>query len=79
MMQFYELMHRPKNKAMVKSLLTVRWEEGKIVMIDQTKLPTRLVYVEYDKYEDVARAIKPLSGCVLQRSKVKRGIIKICF
>jgi methylthioribose-1-phosphate isomerase len=60
MMQFYELMHRPKNKAMVKSLLTVRWEEGKVVMIDQTRLPTRLVYVEYDKYEDVARAIKSL-------------------
>jgi methylthioribose-1-phosphate isomerase len=53
-------MHRPKNKVMVKPLLTVKWDDGKVVMIDQTKLPTRLVYVEYDKYEDVARAIKSL-------------------
>lgn len=53
-------MHRQKNKVMVKPLLTVKWDDGKVVMIDQTKLPTRLVYVEYDKYEDVARAIKSL-------------------
>ena len=53
-------MNRPKNKVMVKPLLTVKWDDGKVVMIDQTKLPTRLVYVEYDKYEDVARAIKSL-------------------
>jgi methylthioribose-1-phosphate isomerase len=45
---------------MVKSLLTVKWESGKVVMIDQTRLPTKLVYVEFDKYEDVAKAIKNL-------------------
>ena len=53
-------MRHPKNKVTVKPLLTVKWVNGKVVMIDQTKLPTRLVYVEYNKYEDVARAIKSL-------------------
>lgn len=53
-------MHHPENKVMVRPLLTVKWVDGKVVMIDQTKLPTRLVYVEYNKYKDVARAIKSL-------------------
>lgn len=43
-----------------KDLLTVKWENNQVVMIDQTKLPGRLVYVKYKKYEDVARAIERL-------------------
>ncbi len=43
-----------------KDLLTVKWENNQVVMIDQTKLPGKLVYVRYKKYEDVARAIKRL-------------------
>ncbi|HJU79415.1 MAG TPA: S-methyl-5-thioribose-1-phosphate isomerase [Nitrososphaeraceae archaeon] len=43
-----------------KDLLTVRWENNQVVMIDQTKLPAKLVYVRYRKYEDVARAIERL-------------------
>ena len=43
-----------------KDLLTVRWENNQVIMIDQTKLPGRLVYVKYKKYEDVARAIQRL-------------------
>jgi methylthioribose-1-phosphate isomerase len=43
-----------------KDLLTVRWENNQVIMIDQTKLPGRLVYVKYKKYEDVARAIERL-------------------
>ena len=43
-----------------KDLLTVKWENNQVIMIDQTKLPGRLVYVKYKKYEDVARAIKRL-------------------
>lgn len=39
---------------------TVEWRDGKVVMIDQTKLPTRLVHVTYDDYNDVAHAIKTL-------------------
>ncbi len=43
-----------------KDLLTVRLENNQVIMIDQTKLPGRLVYVKYKKYEDVARAIERL-------------------
>jgi len=38
----------------------VKWQNGRVIMIDQTKLPTRLVYVKYSKYQDVANAIKNL-------------------
>ncbi len=39
---------------------TVKWQDDKVVMIDQTKLPNELVYVTYDNYTDVAHAIKTL-------------------
>ena len=42
------------------SLKTVEWKNNKVVMIDQTKLPNRLVFVEYDDYVQVADAIKTL-------------------
>jgi len=48
------------NKDMVHSLKTVEWKENKVVMIDQTKLPNELVFVEYDDYQDVANAIKTM-------------------
>src|SRR5881409_4073841 len=41
-------------------LLTVEWKNNQVVMIDQTKLPGKLVYVRYNKYEDVAKAIERL-------------------
>jgi methylthioribose-1-phosphate isomerase len=41
-------------------LLTVEWKNNQVVLIDQTKLPGKLVYVRYKKYEDVARAIERL-------------------
>ena len=44
----------------VASLKTVRWEDGKVIMIDQTKLPNQLVFVEYDDYNQVANAIQTL-------------------
>jgi methylthioribose-1-phosphate isomerase len=43
-----------------KDLLTVKWENNQVIMIDQTKLPGKLVYVRYKKYEDVAKAIERL-------------------
>lgn len=43
-----------------EDLLTVKWQNNQVIMIDQTKLPGRLVYVKYKKYEDVARAIERL-------------------
>lgn len=41
-------------------LRTVEWKNNKVVMIDQTKLPNELVFVEYSDYKDVANAIKSL-------------------
>jgi methylthioribose-1-phosphate isomerase len=42
------------------SLRTVEWKDNKVIMIDQTRLPNELVFVEYENYNDVARAIKTL-------------------
>ena len=42
------------------TLRTVEWRDGKVVMIDQTKLPGDLVFVEYDDYNMVADAIRRL-------------------
>jgi len=41
-------------------LRTVEWKNNKVVMIDQTKLPNELIFVEYSDYNDVAKAIKTL-------------------
>jgi len=41
-------------------LRTVEWKDNKVVMIDQTKLPNELVFVEYDNYNQVADAIRTL-------------------
>ena len=42
------------------SLRTVEWKDNKVVMIDQTKLPNELVFVEYDDFNQVANAIKTM-------------------
>ncbi|HSF27414.1 MAG TPA: S-methyl-5-thioribose-1-phosphate isomerase [Nitrosopumilaceae archaeon] len=42
------------------SLRTVEWKNNTVVMIDQTKLPNKLVFVKYTDYKDVANAIKTL-------------------
>ena len=44
----------------ISSLRTVEWKNNKVIMIDQTKLPTELVFVEYDDFNHVADAIKNL-------------------
>ncbi|MEM3089024.1 MAG: S-methyl-5-thioribose-1-phosphate isomerase [Candidatus Nitrosotenuis sp.] len=41
-------------------LKTIEWKNNKVVMIDQTKLPNELVFVEYSDFKDVANAIKTL-------------------
>jgi methylthioribose-1-phosphate isomerase len=41
-------------------LLTVSWEDDGVTMIDQTKLPNKLVYVKCLDYKQVAEAIKKL-------------------
>jgi len=42
------------------SLKTVEWKDNKLVMIDQTKLPTKLEFVEFSDFHKVADAIKNL-------------------
>jgi len=42
------------------SLKTVEWKDNKVRMIDQTKLPNKLVFVEYSDYHQVADAIRTL-------------------
>ena len=49
-----------RNEGTYSSLKTVEWKNNKVVMIDQTKLPNELVFVEYDEYRQVANAIKTL-------------------
>lgn len=47
-------------KKITSSLRTVKWKDNKVIMIDQTKLPNELVFVEYYDYNQVADAIKTL-------------------
>jgi methylthioribose-1-phosphate isomerase len=42
-------------------LLTVAWKNDSVVMIDQTKLPNKLVYLKCKDYKEVANAIKNLT------------------
>ena len=48
------------NTAIDSSLRTVEWKNNKVIMIDQTKLPNQLVFVEYNDYNQVADAIRTL-------------------
>jgi len=41
-------------------LRAIEWKNNKVVMIDQTKLPNELVFVEYSDYKDIVNAIKSL-------------------
>jgi methylthioribose-1-phosphate isomerase len=41
-------------------LLTVSWQDGAVVLVDQTKLPNKLVYVKCTDYKQVADAIRKL-------------------
>src|SRR4030042_1422359 len=39
---------------------SVKWKNGKVVLIDQTKIPNKLTYVSCRTYKDVANAIKTM-------------------
>jgi len=54
---FFSLLSESENNS---SIRTVEWKNNKVVMIDQTKLPNQLVFVEYDDYNQVADAIRNL-------------------
>jgi methylthioribose-1-phosphate isomerase len=40
---------------------TIEWKDGKVVMLDQTKLPCELAFIECSDYRQVAEGIKNLS------------------
>ncbi len=48
------------NTVIDSSLRTVEWKDNKVIMIEQTKLPNKLIFVEYDDFNQVANAIKTL-------------------
>jgi len=41
-------------------LPAIAWKKNKVVMIDQRKLPLKEIYLEYDRYGQVARAIETM-------------------
>jgi len=49
-----------KNSTKTTFLKTIEWVDNKVKMIDQTKLPTKLEFVEFSDYHQVADAIKNL-------------------
>ena len=49
-----------KKPEIPSSLRTVEWKNNKVVMIDQTKLPNELIFVEYTDFNQVADAIRNL-------------------
>ena len=38
----------------------MRWNHGSLELLDQTKLPTTIEYIQCDNYQIVAEAIKKL-------------------
>jgi len=54
---FFSLLTEFENNSTIR---TVEWKNNKVIMIDQTKLPNELVFVEFDDYNQVAEAIRNL-------------------
>ena len=48
------------SKIIDSSLRTVEWKNNKVIMIDQTKLPNDLIFVEFNDFHQVADAISTL-------------------
>jgi len=42
------------------SLRTIEWKDDSVIMIDQTKLPSKLEFVKFTDFNDVANAIRTL-------------------
>jgi methylthioribose-1-phosphate isomerase len=54
---FFSLLAESETNSLMR---TIEWKNNKVIMIDQTKLPNELVFVEYDDYNQVADAIRNL-------------------
>ncbi len=50
-----------RTKNGTEDIRAVWFEDGKVVMIDQRKLPHEIVIVSFDRYEDVAEAIRNMT------------------
>ncbi|MFB5599131.1 MAG: S-methyl-5-thioribose-1-phosphate isomerase [Nitrososphaeraceae archaeon] len=48
------------SKSRSNTLFTVRWRKNSLLLIDQTKLPTKLCYFSCNTYQDVAYAIRKM-------------------
>ena len=44
----------------VAQVYPVVWQEDRVLLIDQTRLPNEYAVVEISRYEDMARAIKTM-------------------
>ncbi len=71
-------------KTLISLTPTIEWKNGKVKMIDQTKLPMEEEYIETDQYKEICDAIYRLSirgapaigvagayACVLAAKKIK--------
>ena len=50
-----------RTKNGTEDIRAVWFDDGKVVMIDQRKLPHEVVIVSFDNYEDVAEAIRNMT------------------
>ena len=50
----------PRTMRSFFNLRTVKWKNGRVLMIDQKALPQRLRYLAYDDYRQVAKAIRSM-------------------
>jgi len=76
-----------KIETLVRPTPTIRWDQGKVKLIDQTKLPLQEEYIETDDYRDICEAIQRLAirgapaigvagayACVLAAKHIEAGI-----
>ena len=48
------------DNSQINSFRTVEWKDNKVIMIDQTKLPNDLVFLEFNDFHQIANAILTL-------------------
>ncbi|MEM6998339.1 MAG: S-methyl-5-thioribose-1-phosphate isomerase [Pseudomonadota bacterium] len=48
------------SKNISEPFAAVKWHEGKLILLDQRKLPAEIIYIEYDSAKEVAKAIKEM-------------------
>jgi len=56
----WDPLDKENNKDLGESMKTIEWQDGYLVLIDQTRLPRELAYVRCSTVEEVADAIKTM-------------------